>query len=224
VSLVDTSRLEWRLARLRAAPAALPQAEYRFLLRRLIDAATLAKAEVLALRWGVHPHDVLLANGWIKSEDYCRALAETCGRPFTPNPRSDPTSTEQPSPRQCLAYGLLRERDRRFVFAPDRLRPNALRAMLAQFPPDTFSFAPPLAVRSAIRHHFAATFAYGAVEDLAKRRPEQSARTPLPLWQVLSIAFAAFFSFGGIVIAPLEAIRVLTLASRCCSFRSSRCA
>jgi len=32
----------------------------------------------------VHPHEVLIANGWLAADDYYRALAETCGTFFKP--------------------------------------------------------------------------------------------------------------------------------------------
>jgi hypothetical protein len=46
--------------------AAHTQAEYHFLLDRYVDAATLAKATTIAGRWGVHPHEVLIATGRLK--------------------------------------------------------------------------------------------------------------------------------------------------------------
>jgi hypothetical protein len=57
-------------------------AEYDFLLGRHINAATLSQACVLANRWGVHPHQALVANGWLTEDDYYRALAEAAGLPF----------------------------------------------------------------------------------------------------------------------------------------------
>ncbi|HEV7462372.1 MAG TPA: glycosyltransferase family 2 protein [Methyloceanibacter sp.] len=42
----------------------------------------MARASAIALRWGVHPHEVLIANGWLAADDYYRALAEICGAPF----------------------------------------------------------------------------------------------------------------------------------------------
>ena len=59
--------------------ASLPGSEYDFLVGRFVDRATLARATVLARRWGVHPHEVMIANGWLDAGDYYRALAERCG-------------------------------------------------------------------------------------------------------------------------------------------------
>jgi hypothetical protein len=109
-----------------------------FLLGRFIDAATLARANAIAARWGVHPHEVMIANGWLDQEDYYRALAERCGAPFKVElSPAEVMPSATASPRQCLARGVLKQRDRAvsFVLAPDRLRPNALREMLARLSP-----------------------------------------------------------------------------------------
>lgn len=144
--VAETSGLERRLARLSASPNALPEQEYRFLVGRFIDSATLARATAIAAQWGVHPHEVMIANGWLGAEDYYRALAEACGTRFKTEltPR-DVTPAAGAGPRRSLASGLLKERasSRRFVLAPDRLRPNALREMLARLKPHDFSLASP---------------------------------------------------------------------------------
>jgi hypothetical protein len=133
VSLVAQSRLGGGHARLVARLTSFPRSEYDFLLGRYIDEATLARANAIALHWGVHPHEVMIANGWLAAEDYYRALAERCGAPFKAKlPAVEVTPPATASPRQCLGRGVLKERDHAhsFVFAPDRLRPNALREML----------------------------------------------------------------------------------------------
>ena len=53
-----------------ARPGPPPPGEYAFLLGRLVDQATLSRACALADMWGVPPHDVLIAKGWIVAEDY----------------------------------------------------------------------------------------------------------------------------------------------------------
>ena len=42
-----------------------PPSDYAFLVDRLIDRATLDRAEALAKKWGVLPHAVMIANGWL---------------------------------------------------------------------------------------------------------------------------------------------------------------
>jgi len=83
VSLVAESQpSEGQLARVAARQNAPLQSEYGFLVGRFIDQATLARASAIAGQWGVHPHEVMIANGWLEAEDYYRALAEQCAAPF----------------------------------------------------------------------------------------------------------------------------------------------
>lgn len=98
-----------------------PRSEYDFLLGRYIDEATLARANAIALHWGVHPHEVMIANGWLAADDYYRALAERCGAPFKAKLSAvEVTPPATASPRQCLGRGVLKERDRArsFVLHP----------------------------------------------------------------------------------------------------------
>ncbi|MGV1014931.1 MAG: glycosyltransferase, partial [Methyloceanibacter sp.] len=217
MSLVaDTRWLAGRLAQLDASPKGPPRTEYRFLLGRFIDAATLAQATATAAKWGVHPHEVLIATGRIKADDYYRALAEACGTPFmrSLSPMEVAPPTASLSPRQCLAHGLLKDRTRarHYIFAPDALSPNALRHVLTQLYPRRFALASPHAVRRAFCHHFAATFAHDAVEALAARFPERSARTRPARWQRRSLGLGVFAILGALLLAPLKTIWVLTLA------------
>ena len=197
-----------------AGPPAPAEAEYHFLLGSYIDTATLARASALAAKWGVHPHDVLIANGWLAADDYYRALAETCGTSF--KPVLAPTETVPPgeaTPRQCLASGILKDRTRKrhYVLAPERLRPNAVRAVLAQLAPYDFTLATPRAVREAVTHHFAPALAQAAVEGLAIRRPEQSARTRTVLWQRAALIALGLSLLGALLLAPIDIIRAVTL-------------
>ena len=198
------------LLRRQSAPL---QAEYAFLLGRYIDSATLARANEIALRWGVHPHEVMIANGWLDAEDYYRALAQDCGAPFKAElPAADVAPAATATPRQSLATGLLKERDRarRFVFAPDRVRPNALREMLGRLAPHEFSLASPQAVRGALCRHFAPSFVLHAVEGLASRRPAYSARTRPARWQRLALIFGVLAMLCAVALAPLETVRAVT--------------
>jgi hypothetical protein len=191
------------------------QSEYGFLVGRFIDQATLARASALARQWGVHPHEVMIANGWLEAEDYYRALAERCAASFKVELRAaDVAPPAMASPRQSLAQGVLKERARArsFVFAPDRLRPNALREMLARLSPYAFSLASPNAVRGAICHHFAPSFALHAIEGLASRHPGMSARTRPALWQRLAVVTLAIAVTAAMIVAPVETIRTVTLA------------
>jgi len=188
--------------------------EYQFLLARHVDAATLARACALAEQWGVHPHHVLIANGWLREEDYYRALAETTSLSFKPClSHRESLPPAQSSPRQCLAQGLLQDRTRpkSYVFAPAHLRPNMLRAVLAQLGPKRFSLATPRAVRDAVYHHFAPALARGAVETLAARRPDLSARGRTVPWQRAALLLGVAVALTALLLAPTETVRTLTL-------------
>ena len=65
-----------------AEASPLSPSDYAFLLERFVDRATLHRAEALAKKWGVLPHAVMIANGWLSALDYYRALAQSCGVPF----------------------------------------------------------------------------------------------------------------------------------------------
>jgi hypothetical protein len=213
VSLVGQSRPSGGQLARAARQGGAAHSEYDFLVGRF-DRATLARANVIARQWGVHPHEVMIANGWLDAEDYYRALAEQCAAPFKVELRAaDVTPPAMASPRQSLARGLLKERTRSasFVFAPDRLRPNALREMLARLSPYAFSLASPNAVREAIRHHFAPSFALHAIEGLASRHPGMSARTRPARWQRLAVAAAAVAVLAAMAVAPVETVWTIAL-------------
>jgi cellulose synthase/poly-beta-1,6-N-acetylglucosamine synthase-like glycosyltransferase len=199
------------VARSLARPLERPQSEYEFLVGHLIDASTLARAKEIAARTNVHPHDVLIANGWIKADDYYEALARSCGLPFVPELRAYDmrAPARDATPRQCLANGVLRHRDGPLLFAPDRLRPNQLRNQSGG--PGNIAIVPPQRIRRAIYHYYGASFAAAAIDGLKRRRPEQSARSALPRWQIASIVVAVSCLAAAIAIAPLLTIRTISL-------------
>ncbi len=208
-----TSRARQRPVDRRSRP--LPQSDYGFLLGRSIDTATLARAEEIARRSGVYPHEVLIANGWLRADDYYRALAQACALPFKREVTAEEVAPPSAgaSPGDCLASGLLKERAHagRLVLAPDRLPPNALREVLARLRPSTLALAPPQAVHRAIYGHFAARFAHGAVEGLSARYPDQSARAKLAAWQLVSLGLAGGAWAAALLLWPVAAIRVVSL-------------
>ena len=196
-----------------AAHRPLSQSGYGFLLGRSIDAATLARAQDIARRCGVHPHEVLIANGWLRADAYYRALAHACALPFKADVTAAEVTPPTPgaSPREYLVGGLLRECTGRLVLAPDRLTPNALRNVLARLRPNTVSLASPQAVHRAIYAHFASRFAHGAVEGLATRFPDQSARAKLAAWQIIWLGVSGVALAAALAIWPVATIRVVSL-------------
>jgi hypothetical protein len=129
----------WKRWAQSADASPLSPSDYAFLLERFVDRTTLHRAEALAKKWGMLPHAVMIANGWLSASDYYRALAQTCGVPFRdeigPHEVTAPASLR--SPRECLARGLLKGRARggAYVFAPEKLRPNAVEEVLARLAP-----------------------------------------------------------------------------------------
>lgn len=55
------------------------EAEYGFLVGSLLDRETLIGAIATGLSWGVDPHEVLIARGWISEDSYVEALARHLG-------------------------------------------------------------------------------------------------------------------------------------------------
>jgi hypothetical protein len=78
--------------------------------------------------------------------------------------------------------------------------------MLARLAPHEFSLASPQAVRGAICRHFAPSFVLHAVEGLASRKPEQSARTPLVLWQRLVFSLVPLVVLTSLALWPAATV------------------
>jgi hypothetical protein len=162
------------------------------------------------------PHAVMIANGWLSASDYYRALAQACGVPFRgeigPHEVTAPASLK--SPRECLARGLLKEQARQgaYVFAPERLRPNAVEEALGRLAPHRLSLASPDTLRQAVYGHFAQNLAAASVDGLHARFPDRSAKAKLATWQRLSL-FSLLLAFAAaLVLHAQPAIRALSLA------------
>ncbi|MEG6508562.1 glycosyltransferase family 2 protein [Methyloligella sp. 2.7D] len=190
----------------------LTRSQYDFLLGRLIDRATLARAQALALRWGVAPHEVLIANGWISAEDYTRALAAFCGVGFVPETHLDAVPARSSDrPKDCLRAGLLRQRGmRQAVFAPEQMAPMQLRRDFEALG-GRVCFAASQTVRGAIRHHFAPELKHEASEALFERFPDRSAKSPVALWMRIALALGAILLAAGLIFAFAGTVRALSL-------------
>lgn len=194
----------------------LSASDYAFLLERFVDRATLHRAEALAKKWGVLPHAVMIANGWLSASDYYRALAQACGVPFRSELGSHEVTAPASlrSPRECLARGLLKEcaRGGGYVFAPEKLRPNAVEEVLTRLEPHRLSLASPDTLRQAACGHFAGNLAAASVDGLHARFPDRSAKARLALWQRL-LLFSLLAGFGAaLVLHAQPAFRALSLA------------
>jgi cellulose synthase/poly-beta-1,6-N-acetylglucosamine synthase-like glycosyltransferase len=202
---------------LRGDDAPLPLAsDYAFLVGRHIDRATLVRAEALGEKWGVLPHTVMIANGWLSAHDYYRALAEACGVPYRDDIPLDAVTAPLPltNPRQCILRGLLKERGRRsaYVIAPDELPPTAVARMLRDLRPYRVSLAAPHDMRRAIFGHFARAFADVSVDGLRARDPAQSARSNLAPWQLAVLACSLVAFAAAVTLQPLASMRAVSYA------------
>ena len=150
----------------------------------------------------------MIANGWLSASDYYQALARACGVPFhgeiRPHEVAAPAGLR--SPRECLARGLLKEHARQgaYVFAPEKLRPNAVEEVLARLAPHRLSLASPGSLRQAVCGHFARKARMEAVDRRAKAK--------LALWQRLLLGSLPLAFGAALVLDAQSAIRALSLA------------
>jgi hypothetical protein len=150
----------------------------------------------------------MIANGWLSASDYYQALARACGVPFhgeiRPHEVAAPAGLR--SPRECLARGLLKEHARQgaYVFAPEKLRPNAVEGVLARLAPHRLSLASPGSLRQAVCGHFARKARMEAVDRRAKAK--------LALWQRLLLGSLPLAFGAALVLDAQSAIRALSLA------------
>lgn len=195
------------------APLPAVRSDYGFLVGRLIDAKTLQQAEMLAARWGVRPHEVLIANGWISAEDYLRAAADFCGVKFWPEAAlgaAKPAGAERTA-QACLKAGMLTA-DGSAIFAPIHVDPSSLRQALLQINRRRVGFAVPDSIRRVIYRHFAGAISFEAKDGLDVRAPEKSAKTALCGWQWLAaIGLPAAFGLA-LLQDPALTIRISSLA------------
>ena len=203
MSLVAESRLAGgQLARLAARQSGSLQSEYGFLLGRFIDDATLARANAIAAALGrASPRgddrQWLARRGGLLP----RACRKLRARPFKSRlpaadvaPARDGESAPEPCERPAQGTRAGRELRACARTASGRTR---LREMLARLSPYAVSLASPNAVRGAICHHFAPSLALHAVEGLASRHPDMSARARPALWQRLVLAVRHARRSGG---------------------------
>ncbi len=186
--------------------------DYRFLLRHHLEPARLAWAERLAARWGVRPHDVLIATGWISAEDYTRALAAYCGVGFVPKEQAAALSPRRgASFKDCMKTGLLRTQDGRIVYAPGAVAPSVLRAACSQLPPGRLWLTAQPSLRRTALRAFGRAIAVEARDGLRTRAPDKAAATPSPYWQRLGPALLLLGLAAGLWMAPETLVRTISL-------------
>lgn len=174
-----------RIGRLRASTAEAAESEYAFLVGRAIDAATLGRAERIAQAWGVLPHEVMIALGWVDEREYVAALGAALGIDWIGRVPDRPRS-----PRETVigAYAM---------------RPKVIREAVSLLPTGKH---PVLATRREVDAlHMAgaeAALIDSAIEGLWRADPAASARTGAETWQALLAVMLVGLFVGGVAVAP----------------------
>jgi cellulose synthase/poly-beta-1,6-N-acetylglucosamine synthase-like glycosyltransferase len=187
--------------------------EYDFVNGTLVDAATLERAVGLARRWNVTPHDVLLANGWIRPGAYYRALASDCGASFFESDENDDLDIHHAdaTPRNALKTNLLRcRRNGRasVTFAPGGISPQEIKNRLAT-DIGRVAITTPRDLRAGIQRTYAKRLMSEAIYGLSRRYPGQSAGEGLVPGQRLGLAVACAFISASAILAPILTLYVL---------------
>lgn len=179
--------------------------EYGFLVGRCIDQPTLERACDLADRWGVTPHAVMIALGWVGEDAYVRALARHWGLRVA-------ASSEIAVPASAAGHPGAARAPRIIEATSDR--PHVLWRRLALRPGETDG--PLLAGRQSIETAWQMRFGQRMLEratnGLRRSRPSASAATGLSMRQALhGVAVAGLF-LGTVLVAPEFALLGWTMA------------
>lgn len=183
----------------------------------LIDSRTMARAEQLSHSWNVPIHKVLLSTGWVRSDDYCQALAAEYGINYATNCDAIHCSrTKSPSGvKFALKSGLLmivQNGIMRIAVTPQTLTPAeflsltkraaAKKHRLIIMTPDVWLNA---VIRIAGRR-----LTSNAVYGLAHRTPDLSASRGLSPAQILFLSACVGSAAGLSVIAAETVLTVLS--------------
>jgi hypothetical protein len=173
-------------------PLSGPLHEYDFVNGTLVDEATLERAVGLARKWNVTPHDVLLANSWIRPKAYYRALANNCGASFFEANEKEILAPHRKdaTPRDAIQLQLLKwvQNGRANVaFSPSALSPLEMKDRFAS-DIGRVAITTPQDLRAGIQKTYAKRLMTEAVYGLISRYPGQSAGEGLVRGQRLGLA------------------------------------
>ena len=160
--------------------------EYAFLVGTVVDRETLDHAIVLARRWGVAPHEVLLARGWIPADDYIEALARYLGVISIGEDR-----TAADGQRIVMLDGTIAQ--------PWEI---ASRVAAHEAAGELVILSPTYRLHDVEPSHLRADRLTTAVAGLLRWRPVMSAGAPTWRWQVFAATIALGLTIGGIATAP----------------------
>jgi glycosyltransferase XagB len=208
------TRMRGLAQRLRTQPGTAPRThEYTFLVGRLMDHATLERAEREAERTHVAIHAVLLAAGWVSQADYAAALARVLGIEAAPwdlfidgdSAAMRAAEAEQGLPavvrgRACRVLSASSAAPSELGRRVGLLRSRGLQVMLA-----------PQSAIDAIREvHGWGDRSHQAVRGLLRERPTLSAGRRTSTWQIVAAAGAVGTTIGGAFVVPEATIAALT--------------
>lgn len=200
------ARLRAVQQRVRALSSAIaPSGDLLFLVGRLIDAATLLKAQSIARDWGVAPHEVLISLGWVAESDYVAALAEALGCDWLGRAeRGHSHGRSGAVPTLSLLYDgeILVEA---YAATPDRIReqlrrlPHHVQPVLATRR-DVDALRLARAGEALIDH---------AIDGLWRADPRASARSGAEPWQIGVIATIVVLCGVSLTLAPAPTMSTL---------------
>ena len=165
--------------------------DYEFLVGRLIDRDRLRAAAVEARRSGVAPHEVIIARGWVRAEDYVGALAARLNALAPAEPAQlgnivviDATAG-RPAEIEARHTAARRAGESVLLLSAD--------ALASELPPN-------------ISTHRIDVAAHG----MLRTRPDLSAASPIWLWQSLACIATVGLACGGLMVARDVTVAALT--------------
>jgi cellulose synthase/poly-beta-1,6-N-acetylglucosamine synthase-like glycosyltransferase len=167
-------------------PSEEVEREYAFLVGRLIDRETLARADREARASGVAPHQVLLARGWVAADRYVEALSSHLSRVLRFGLRA-PVST--------VLLDATTDR-------PAELGPRIAAERAAG---RAVMLVSPAAAECGDLPISRAQRAEEAASGFLNRYPDYSAGAPVWLWQLVTGAAALTIAGAGLIVAPATA-------------------
>ena len=188
------------------ATASLP-GEIAFLASHGIGSGLLLKAQAQARREGVHPADLMIAEGWIEAGLYYACLARHCGAAFL----DDATLSGSARHPQTILAGAAQiqpVRGARWLLAPQGAM-IARTIALARARRGGFAIATPQTLSRLARARCAREMAAAAAHELPGRDPDLSARrAPGPMAMPLLAAALALA-----IVSPLLPLGLVLLSA-----------
>jgi glycosyltransferase XagB len=200
-------------ANARPHPAPTQVHEYQFLVGRLIDRATLQRAEVAAAECGAAVHEVLLATGWIAGDDYTSALANAMRLPqASGHAEIDASDAEAVGLADTAGLPARLGRTECRVLSATCGPPRLLQQRVSELHARGIgvALASPSRMAAAIDAQAQADRLDRAIRKLQREQPNRSAGCPTWSWQIVTGAMAAGVVLGGFCVLPEATMAALS--------------